>query len=73
MIDHPLAGFEAAVHQLAGGGFERVDLVGGETIIPTFVPVGGAVVERVKTQPDTFDRGLPVAAGFEGKTLHGLG
>jgi hypothetical protein len=65
VVDHVLDGLEAEVIEGVGGGFELVDLGGGEEVADGFVPVG-LVVDAVEVEALGFDGGLPVGTGLEG-------
>ena len=55
---------------MIAGGFEGVDLGGGELVGGGLVPVGRAVVERVEGEALGLDGLLPVLAWGEGDALH---
>ena len=65
-----LGGGEAHLLQGVAGGFEGVDLGGGELVDGRLVPVGGAVFESVEGEACGLDGLLPVLAGGEGDALH---
>ncbi len=69
-VDDVLGGGEAHLLQLVAGGFEGVDLGGGELVGGGFVPVGSAVFESVEGEADGLDFLLPVVARGEGDALH---
>ena len=61
-VDDVLGGGEAHLLKGVAGGFEGVDLGGGELVGGGFVPVGGAVFEGVEGEADGLDFLLPVVA-----------
>ncbi len=71
-VDDGLGGGEAHLLELVGGGFERVDLGGGELVGGGLIPVGlgshgGGGVEG---EAGLLDGLLPVGAGGEGDSDH---
>ena len=71
-VDDVLRGGEAHLLQRVAGGFEGVDLGGGELVGDGLVPVGSSVLQSVEGEAGGFDALLPVRAGRERKTLHAL-
>ena len=69
-VDDVLGGGEAHLLQGVAGGFEGVDLGGGELVGGGLVPVGGAIFEGVEGEAHGLDFLLPVFAGGEGDALH---
>ena len=69
-VDDVLGGGEAHLLEGVAGGFEGVDLGGGELVGGGLVPVGEAVFEGVEGQADGLDFLLPVFARGEGDALH---
>ncbi len=65
-----LGGGEAHLLQGVAGGFEGVDLGGGELVGGGLVPVGLAVFEGVEGEAGGFDLLLPVSSWGEGDALH---
>ena len=70
LVDDVLGGGEAHLLQRVAGGFEGVDLGGGELVGCGLVPVGGAVFESVEDEALRFDFLLPGFSWGEGDSLH---
>ena len=70
LVDDVLRGGEAHLLQLVARGFKGVDLGGGEAVGGGLVPVGRAIVERMKGEADGLDLLLPVFAWGDGDALH---
>ena len=67
-----LRGGEAHLLHGVGGGFERVDLGGGELVAGGLVPVGAGRhgLGRMVGEADRLDLGLPIGAGRDVDALH---
>ena len=72
-VDDVLGGGETHLLELVAGGFEGVDLGGGELVGGGLVPVGAVHLGDVGGVEDEalgFDGALPVGAWGEGDALH---
>jgi len=70
VVDDVLCGGQAHGLELVRGGFEGIDLGGGELVGGGLVPVGVAIFEGVKGEALGFDGLLPVGTGGEGDADH---